>query len=164
MPRGGGKCCRQRATETWIGRAIEYQHRGVDLLLTGQSPLGEWLAAPSSAALTGLAVCLVDAADEVRLERLRARGPHAPELERAVLNWAEWHRRHARDPQHRQDVLREGGWADMRWERWADWAEGDPRWSVTVVQNGRRPTSSSAADVLQWIWCYYKGGASPRSR
>jgi hypothetical protein len=39
---------RHRTTELWVRRALEYQDRGVDLLLTGQSPLGEVLAAPSA--------------------------------------------------------------------------------------------------------------------
>jgi hypothetical protein len=65
---------RQRMTEFWVRRALQYQDRGIDLLLTGQSPLGEVLAAPSAPRLDAIAICLVDVADEVRRERLDARG------------------------------------------------------------------------------------------
>ena len=161
VPRGGGKAWRQRATETWIVRALEYEDQGIDLLLAGQSPLGEWLAAPSAPMLNGLAVCLVDAPDDVRLERLRGRGPQPPELERAVLGWAEWHRRHALDPQYRPHVLREDGWEEMRWDRWADWRAGDPRWAVPVVDNGRRKVEDAVAEVERWIRWYNKQALPP---
>lgn len=62
-------------TEVWVRRTLEYQHRGIDVLLTGQSPLGEVLAVPSASLLDGIAVCLVDVADEVRRVRLDERDP-----------------------------------------------------------------------------------------
>ncbi|WP_020659246.1 hypothetical protein [Amycolatopsis benzoatilytica] len=45
---------RHRTTELWVRRALEYQDCGIDLLLTGQSPLGEVLAAPSAPLLDGI--------------------------------------------------------------------------------------------------------------
>ncbi|MFF3712946.1 hypothetical protein [Streptomyces phaeochromogenes] len=60
-------------TEMWVRRALEYQDRGVDLLLTGQSPLAEVLASPSAPLLDGIAVCLVDVSDEARRRRLTQR-------------------------------------------------------------------------------------------
>ncbi|MGW6599393.1 hypothetical protein [Streptomyces sp. NPDC055036] len=56
-------------------RALEYQNRGIDVLLTRQSPLGELLAAPSAPLLNGIAMCLVDVADDVRRVRLAERAP-----------------------------------------------------------------------------------------
>lgn len=103
---------RHRATEHWVRCALEYQDRGLDLLLTGQSPLGEVLAAPSAPLLDGIALCLVDVADEVRRHRLTARDGgrwDAPAVDR-FLNWAAWHRGHARDPRHRPNVLTTGAW------------------------------------------------------
>ncbi|RDI16757.1 hypothetical protein [Lentzea flaviverrucosa] len=73
VPEGADRRWRQRTTEMWVRRALEHQDRGVDLLLTGQSPLGEVLAAPSAPLLDGIAVCLVDVSDEVRRSRLTAR-------------------------------------------------------------------------------------------
>ena len=48
VPKGVDRHWRHRMTEMWIRRALEYQERGIDLLLSGQSPLGEVLTAPSA--------------------------------------------------------------------------------------------------------------------
>ena len=40
-------------------------------------------------------------------------------------------RHHTSDPQWMPEVIRrEGGWPEMRWNRWSDWQVGDPRWRV----------------------------------
>jgi hypothetical protein len=94
VPTGADLHWRQRTMELWVRRALEYQERGVDLLLTGQSPLGEVLAAPSAPLLDGIAVCLVNVADEVRRARLVERDPgrwDATAVD-AFLGWAAWHR------------------------------------------------------------------------
>lgn len=82
----------------------------MDLLLTGQSPLGEVLAAPSAPLLDGIAVCLVDVADEVRRDRLAARdaGKWDAATVDAFVGWAAWHRGHARDPGYRPGVIIDG--------------------------------------------------------
>lgn len=90
VPAGADRRWRQRTMERWVRRALEYQGHGVDLLLTAQSPLGEILAVPSATLLDGIAVCLVDVADEVRRDRLAARDPgrwDAPAVD-AFLGWA----------------------------------------------------------------------------
>lgn len=73
VPEGADRHWRHRMTEMWVRRAVEYQDRGIDLLLSGQSPLGEVLAAPSAPLLDGIAVCLVDVADPARRARLAER-------------------------------------------------------------------------------------------
>lgn len=78
--------------EHWVRRALEYQDDGIDLLLPGQSPLGEVLAAPSAPMLDGIAVCLVDVADGAR---------------RPDMAWNRWNRWTAADPRwacHRLDT------------------------------------------------------------
>ncbi|GAA4597529.1 hypothetical protein GCM10023194_72620 [Planotetraspora phitsanulokensis] len=109
VPEGADRRWRQHMTELWVRRALDYQERGVDLLLTGQSPLGEVLAVPSAPLLDGIAVCLVDVADDDRRDRLVARDPGRWDASAvaAFLGWAAWHRGHARDvlPLAR-------GWAD----------------------------------------------------
>ena len=71
-----------------------------DVVLTGQSPLGEVLACPSATELDGIAACLVDVDDEVRRRRLEERDPGKWNLDaqRSFIGWARWHRGHARDP------------------------------------------------------------------
>ncbi|MFD6995121.1 hypothetical protein ACFWA5_02310 [Streptomyces mirabilis] len=66
VPEGTDRHWHQRVTEMWVRCALEYQGRRVDLLLTGQSPLGEVLTAPSTPGRDGIAARLVDVSDEVR--------------------------------------------------------------------------------------------------
>lgn len=63
------------ANEEWVLRALEHQAEGTDLLLAGQTPLGELLATPSASRLEAISACLLDCDDVIRLERLTARGP-----------------------------------------------------------------------------------------
>jgi hypothetical protein len=92
---------RHRANEVWVRRALEYQAEGIDLLLAGQTPLGELLAMPSASLLEAVSACLLDCDDETRLARLGAQSPSswrgAPERWPGLLRWAAWLRRHAED-------------------------------------------------------------------
>lgn len=135
VPQHPDRHWRHRMTELWVHRALEYQDCGIDLLLTGQSPLGEILAAPSSSLLDGIAVCLVDVNDQVRRGRLAQRDPgrwNAPAVE-AFLGWATWHREHARDPRHRPDVITGDSWPEMAWHRWSKWTAQHPCWRTHVL-------------------------------
>jgi len=153
VPAGADRRWRQRTMERWVRRALEYQGHGVDLLLTAQSPLGEILAVPSATLLDGIAVCLVDVADEVRRDRLAARDPgrwDTPAVD-AFLGWAHWHRGHARDPRHRPDAIAEDGWPAMAWDRWTGWATADPRWRTDRIDTGNQPVRHSVDQVERWV-------------
>lgn len=153
VPKGVDRHWRHRMTEMWIRRALEYQERGIDLLLSGQSPLGEVLAAPSAPLLDGIAVCLVDVADPVRRTRLAERDPgrwDSPAVD-AFLGWAEWHRKHALDPSHRPDVIIDDSWPEMAWRRWTAWNAGDLRWHTQLLDTTYRPVTESVDQVEQWI-------------
>ena len=143
---------RNEMTEHWIQRALEYQHRGTDLLLSGNSPLGEILAAPSAPLLNGIAICLIDVADDERRKRLttRDRGRWDETALDAFCGWAAWHRDHARDPRCRADVIVGGGSPAMVWERWTGWASDDPRWETPVFDTTGQPLAQSAAAVARW--------------
>ena len=143
---------RNRMTEEWVRRALEYQARGIDLLLTGQSPLGEVLAAPSAPFLDGIAVCLIDVADEVRRDRLAARdGDKWDEATTdAFCGWAAWHRGHARDPRHVPEAIIGGGWPEMVWHRWTGWSAEDPRWRTHLIDTTGRSLAESVEQVRQW--------------
>ncbi|MFF8021367.1 hypothetical protein ACFZDJ_09600 [Streptomyces sp. NPDC007896] len=144
---------RHRMTEMWVRRALEYQDRGIDPLLTGQSPLGEVRAVPSAPLLDGIAVCLVDVADEVRRARLAERDPgrwDAPAVD-AFLGWAAWHRKHALDPRHRPDVIINNGSPEMAWHRWTGWHTGDPRWRTQRLDTTDQPVAKSVEQVERWI-------------
>lgn len=144
---------RHRVTELWVRRALEYQDGGIDLLLTGQSPLGEILAAPSAPLLDGIAVCLVDVADQVRRHRLTARdaGRWDDSAVTAFLDWAAWHRGHARDPHHRPEVITHGSGSDMAWHRWSGWAAEDPRWRTHILDTTGQPVATSVDQVRRWV-------------
>ncbi|MGA5298646.1 hypothetical protein ACPCHT_01885 [Nucisporomicrobium flavum] len=152
VPRSPDGDWRQRSTEVWIERVLRYQADGVDVVLTGQSPLGEVLASPSATALDGIAACLVDVDDEVRLRRLDERDPGKwdRDAQRRFIGWARWNRGHAGDPRHLPEAIRPG-WRRMRWDRWSDWTHTDPRWSVRVIDTTGRDVRESAADVREWV-------------
>lgn len=140
-------------TEIWVRRALEYQDGGTDLLLTGQSPLGEVLAAPSAPLLDGIAVCLVDVADEPRRRRLIKRDPGRWDSAAidAFLSWAAWHREHARDPHHRPEVIIGGSWPAMAWDRWTGWSLEDPRWRTHLIDTTAQQVEQSVDQVEQWV-------------
>ena len=142
---------RNHTTEWWVRRALDYQGQGIDLLLTGQSPLGEILAAPSAPELDGIAVCLVDVADEPRCARLAERGNQSIRHVDAYLGWAAWHRGHARDPRHMPEVITSRSWSEMAWHRWANWTADDPRWHTDVLDTTGRPVARSAAELEHWV-------------
>ena len=118
---------RQASTEAWVRRAAQYQARGVDLILAGQVPLGEVLAAPSAPRVRAIAACLIDCDDETRVRRLQARGPRW--FARCTgdladhLTWAAWMRRHA----------------------------DDSRWSVRRIDTSTRSTKRIADDLVAWM-------------
>jgi hypothetical protein len=105
IPTDADTAWRQRANEEWVRRALDYQADGTDILLGGQTPFGELLAAPSAVKLEAISACLLDCSDKTRTARLQARGNAW--LDRTggtlvdYLNWAEWMRQHASDPQWR---------------------------------------------------------------
>src|ERR671938_1102039 len=73
-PPGADTAWRHRAYGVWIAKALECQRRGIDLLLAGQAPFGELLAAPGAPELEAISACLVDCDDRTRAARLDGRG------------------------------------------------------------------------------------------
>ena len=165
-PPGADTAWRHQANERWIQRALEYQADGTDLLLAGQTPFGELLAAPSAPLLDGIAGCLVDCDDNTRAARLEERGsawfarsaghlqaelPWADWVQRH-LKWAEWMRRHAVDPTWQPDVIRHGDTdPQLDWSRWSDWKAGDSRWRVRVIDTSDMSPEQVAESLLEWI-------------
>jgi hypothetical protein len=156
VPGGADRAWRHRANEVWLRRALDYQARGIDLLLAGQTPLGELLATPSAPLLDGISACLLDCDDETRTGRLRARGPEwwarSPGDLSDYLSWAAWMRGHAADPEWRPEVIAAGdGLPEMRWDRWTGWNAADPRWRVHVIDTSAQPAEEVAARLAEWI-------------
>jgi hypothetical protein len=134
---------RHRSVEAVVQRALEGER---DVLLAGDPVApGELIAAPSADRLDRIAICLLDCDAPSQIERLRRRGDPDELLPRHVA-FADWMREHARDPRHRPEVIINGGWAAMRWERWA---EAD--WSFDVIDTSGRGPADVAADALTWV-------------
>ena len=156
VPPGADTAWRHRADEQWVRRALEYQAVGTDLLLAGQTPFGELLAAPSALQLEAISACLIDCDDATRVARLRAREREwfartAGDLQDYIA-WAAWMRGHAADPSWQTDVIQHETTADeMHWSRWTDWRAGDPRWRVRVIDTSSLPVDEVAATLVEWI-------------
>jgi hypothetical protein len=156
VPSGADLAWRHRANEQWVQRALEHQAEGTDLLLAGQTPLGELLATPAATRLEAISACLLDCDDATRAARMRARGPEW--LSRTggtfqdYLNWAGWMRAHAADPASGVEVIRcEAAWSEMRWSRWSGWRAGDARWHVHVIDTSASPVEEVARQLVEWI-------------
>jgi hypothetical protein len=69
VPPGAQTGWRHGANEEWLRRALDYQASGTDLLLAGQTPLGELLATPSAWKIEAISACLIDCDDATRVAR-----------------------------------------------------------------------------------------------
>jgi len=108
---------RHQAVEKAVLRAVEAQRHGKHFLLCGDPvPPAEVYAAPSADQLESIAVCLLDAAEDSQRIRLMERGDD-PALIPHHIAFAAWMREHITNPKHRLDVIRQGGWEKMQWER-----------------------------------------------
>lgn len=147
VPAEADTAWRQRRIETWIQRALAEPDG--DLVLFGGGAPGEVLAAPSASELDAIAICLLHCDAATRRRRLLARGCRGDDSE-DHLAFGEWIHAHARDPGHLPEVIREQGWARMRWERWASWTAGDPRWAFEVLDTGPLAPEAVAQSLLRW--------------
>jgi hypothetical protein len=148
VPTNADLVWRQQTTEYWLQRAIQNQAKGLDTCINGNMILGEVLACPSAPKINGLAVCLLDCYDVARIDRLRTRGS---DLTHEMLCWAAWQRMHAVDPQWYQNTIRNDAAPEMRWERWADWQRGDPRWQTRVLDTTTLGIEEVAEAILKWM-------------
>lgn len=145
-----GTIWRQNIVEQWVQRAFAEQRAGQHVLLFGQVPIGELLAAPSAERLDGIAVCLLHCSPEVRRKRLLGRGEDR-EMLGAHLAFGEWFLGHTTDPTHMPEVIvLDGAMPKMRWGRWQHWKAGDPRWRFEVLDTDALTREQAAARVLAW--------------
>lgn len=139
---------RQRMAERAVLRAQELDGHGRHLLLAGDPVApGEVVAAPSAPTID-IAVCLLDIDETAQRERLRRRGDPEEHLPSHVA-FADWMRRHARDPRHMPHVLRTGGWQAMRWSRLTDMPAD--RWRISVIDGSNLTKPEVNQAVLHWV-------------
>jgi hypothetical protein len=136
---------RQRMAEHAVVRSRDLAAQGRHLLLAGDPVApGEVLAAPSATSVD-IAVCLLDVAEEAQRERLRRRGDPEALLPRHAA-YADWLRRHARDPAHMPHVLTTGGWDGMQWSRLTALP-----WHITVIDSSAVSIAEAGRAALQWV-------------
>ncbi len=150
VPGGADTAWRHGAVEHWVRTALEAQAEGVHLVLCGQVPMGELLAAPSADLLDGIAVCVLHCSPEERARRLLRRGEH-PEAIVHHNRFGDWFLAHTLDPQHAPEVIRVASPLPMRWERWADLQAGDPAWAAEIIDTDGLAPEQVAEAVEGWI-------------
>jgi hypothetical protein len=142
---------RQLTTEYWLQVAKQNQERGISTGIAGTIVLGEVLACPSAPAIEAIHALLLDCADIVRIDRIRARdGIDASCATQDMLCWAAWLRMHSSDPQWRQDVIQTPGAPGMNWKRWSSWNKDDPRWKVNVLDNTSLSVEETTDALVAW--------------
>ncbi len=149
VPADADSAWRHGALEHWVQRAVADQRAGRHIILCGQVPMGELLAAPSANALDGIAVCLLHCSPEVRRARLIGRGANRDGLHNH-LAFGEWFYGHALDPAHMPHVIRVASSVDMRWDRWHGWMADDARWSFEIIDTDALTREQVAARVVAW--------------
>ena len=147
--------------EGWVEDALGLERDGIDLVLASQSPLGEVLASPRAIELEGIAPCLLDCHDFVRMDRWIERGVH-PDWPIGMDHfcWAVFHRLHARDPQYEQRVMLDREVDGPVWSRWTDWEHDDPRWDVFIHDTTDEQLETTVGTVARWIDSIRADGAS----
>ncbi|WP_052460804.1 adenylate kinase family protein [Microbacterium gorillae] len=149
VPEGADTAWRHRTIEHWVREAVAEQADGGHLLLCGQVPMGELLAAPSADLLDGISICVLHCSPETRTRRLLHRGEH-PDAIVHHNRFGEWFLAHTLDPTHAPEVIRTDGDPTMRWSRWSDWSAGDPRWRATIIDTDTLTPQESASAVEEW--------------
>ncbi|MFE6336611.1 hypothetical protein ACFVOK_25915 [Streptomyces sp. NPDC057798] len=69
----------------------------------------------------------------------------------AFLRCTTRHREHARDPQHRPEVIINDSCSRMAWHRWAGWKADDRRWCTHLIDNTDQPVAESVDQVERWV-------------
>lgn len=142
---------RHQMVERIVQLALEAQERGKHYLFAGDPvPPGEVWAAPSAHRLGRIAVCLLDASEEVQRARLLARGDDSSLLPNHVA-FADWMRHHVEDPSYRPEVIQQNGWPEMRWDRPVKDETGSLPWSTHRIDTSGLSLTEVSARVATWL-------------
>ena len=142
---------RHQAVEKAVLRAVQAQRHGKHFLLCGDPvPPAEVYAAPSADQLESIAVCLLDASEDSQRIRLMERGDD-PSLIPHHIAFAVWMREHITKPRHRLEVIRQGGWEKMQWDRWIAATNQQELWMSHRIDTTRLEPTDVAKLVTIWI-------------
>lgn len=128
------------ATQSWWQRqiddrvtwAVAEQAHGKDTVLAGWLTVGEVLAVPSAARLEGVAACLLDCSDDVRLARIERRAAsgtwrqHTPEEVAGFLRAAARMRESGADMFRLDTTTLDAGTVVTRLDEWIAWHSTPP--------------------------------------
>jgi hypothetical protein len=150
---------RHQAVERAIQRALDVERHGRHFLLCGDPvPPGELYAAPSAEKLQHIAVCLLDVSPEPQARRLMERGDDPALLPRHKA-FADWMREHAVNPGYRPEVIMQGAWDRMRWDRWGPGAADQRPWTSHVIDTSALAPEEVARRAAAWIRRVLESGA-----
>lgn len=150
VPDDADTAWRHHAVEHWVKVAADAHRHGTHVVLFGQVPPGELLAAPSADRLDGIAICVLHCSPHVQQARLLGRGEAADSLVHH-LRFGEWFRLHADDPRHAPEVIRVDSGVPMVWTRWAGLDGSDPRWPVQTIDTDDLTAEEVAERVEAWV-------------
>jgi hypothetical protein len=150
VPADADTAWRHGTVEHWVRRAVAEQAAGRHLVVCGQVPVGELLAAPSADELDAISCLLLHCSPAVRRARLTGRAHAGPDRMADHLAFGEWFHRHTLDPTHMPHVIRVESGVGMRWERWSHWTAGDPRWRFDVLDTDALTPEQAAERVVAW--------------
>jgi len=141
---------RQETTELWLRTYTrKHQPQGQHLVVSGEAIFGEILCSPSIDQVDAVHACLLDCDDVTRVDRLRARGTYAPNMQ--ILCWAAYLRMHAVEPGWCPEVIQTSQPSIMRWEHWTKRQRGDAVWRQEVIDTSRLTLEEVAAEIANWI-------------
>ena len=142
---------RHQAVEKAVQRAVQAQRRGKHFLLCGDPvPPAQLYAAPSADQLERIAVCLLDATEDAQRARLMERGDD-PALLPNHTAFAAWMREHITNPGDRLDVVRQGGWEEMQWDRALAAMDQQKLWTSRRIDTSGLDPAEVATLVTDWI-------------
>ena len=140
---------RQEVGEQVVAQAVEFDRRGRHLLFCGDPfPPGEALACPS-ADQVDIAVCHLHVSADEQIRRLRERGEPEESLVHHI-RFAEWMLAHVQDPRVSPDVIVDGGWPAMRWDRWLGRSDLVDVWASQVINTTAHSPDEVASKVTMW--------------
>lgn len=149
VPEDADTAWRHSAIERWVRFSIDEQDAGRHVLLAGQVPPGELLAAPSADRLDGIAVHVLHCSPAMQERRLIGRGEPGDSLIHH-LRFGTWFHRHAMDPTFQPEVIRVGSAVPMAWERWENVGDDRARWPVSVTDTDGLAPAEVVERVRGW--------------
>lgn len=147
VPNDANKVWRQKATNTWVTKALE--RKKATCILGGAVP-GEVVSSPSYIRYTpDVHFLLLDCTDTVRFKRLTERNSYGPNQD--IMNWSSWLRVHSINPQWEQHVIFEEAWGDMNFKSLKELSEWSDSVKPEVIDSTNETPIDTAQNIIGWL-------------